>query len=291
MLQVFRTVQRGLIGLALGVMLTACSPATHRPPPTYNQSLDSASNACARYPAHCPELVGQQVSASPAAPVVRPPPKSPPPSLSGSQRAALNVAAGAAASRLAIDATLELRIREALSQCADDARSTVILKHFGDRGPTREECNEVIGVDARGEPITRAMQLGNEQHALALRCAEARLKELKPGGFSISPRYRIDPQTGHAQFIPREQVQALLAQGRSAELLGSIEPDIVIHAGHPHQVQLTFDFKFPCVNGGNTPWRKYPEGHPHHGYNQRDVYERALGVEPLRILPRRGVMR
>jgi hypothetical protein len=67
-----------------------------------------------------------------------------------------------------LETELEEQIDEALAECADMARSQVMLQHFKDRGPTREECEEVVGHDCRGDPITRAMQLGVEQHKVAL---------------------------------------------------------------------------------------------------------------------------
>jgi hypothetical protein len=190
-----------------------------------------------------------------------------------------------------LDEELQSRIDEALAECADAARSAVMLKHF-QRSPTREECNEQVGTDSKGKPITRAMQLGVEQHAIALQCAEHKLNELKPGGFSIKPRYRVDPRTGQAAYMPRKEVEALLSQGRGAELRGTIEPDIVIHEGQPHQVQDVYDYKFPCVNTSQrTPWRKYPKGHTHEGSTQGDVYREALGGKPARIQPHLGVSR
>jgi hypothetical protein len=164
-----------------------------------------------------------------------------------------------------------------------------MLKYFN-RGPTREECEEVVGMDRRGQPITRAMQLGVEQHEVALRCAEELLSKLRPSGFSISPRYRYDPKTGKTEYIPREIVEELLRQGRSDELKGTLEPDIVISEESPRRVQAVYDFKFPCVNTGDrSPWRKYPKGHPHEGYDQGEMYERALRTEPARVQPRVGV--
>ncbi|MBN1207667.1 MAG: hypothetical protein JXB05_22575 [Myxococcaceae bacterium] len=191
---------------------------------------------------------------------------------------------------MAIDAPLIERIQQALSECADEARSVVMLKHFGDRGPTHEECRQVVGVDANGQPITRAMQLGVEQHQVALECAQEKLQELKPDGFSISPRYRIKSGTGSVQYLTQDQVKALLNAGRGAELRGTIEPDVVVHTGNPLQVQAIFDFKFPCVNGGEPPWRKYPDGPPHEGRDQGTVYKNILGTKPWRVVPRRGVL-
>jgi hypothetical protein len=191
--------------------------------------------------------------------------------------------------QIAIDTALEGRIRKALTECADEARSGIILKYFGGRGPTPSECAEVVGKDASGGPLTRAMQLGVEQHEAALRCAEEKLQELKPGGFSLSPRYRVEPGTENVQYLSRAQVKSLLDAGRSAELRGSIEPDIVIHAGNPLHVQRIFDFKFPCVNGGDPGWREYPAGHPHQFLNQKDVYEALLRAPASRVVPRLGV--
>jgi hypothetical protein len=190
-----------------------------------------------------------------------------------------------------LDASLEARIRKALAECADAARSDVILKHFKNRGPTHEECDEEVAKDHRGEPITRAMQLGVEQHQIALECTQQQLEQLKPGGFTLKPRYRYNPRTGRTEYIPADEVKTLLRQGRSAELRGTLEPDIVVHTGDPRQVQSVYDFKFPCVNGGEPAWRKYPEGHAHQYRNQGELYTEALGVVPLRVIPRRGVIR
>ncbi len=285
MRRAFVALRCGLAMLYAGVCLTACSTAPRRAPRTYAQSTDSATASCGRNPAPCKPQVGEQFPVIPTDPAARPPPP-----LSGSQSAALNLAAVAKVVAVAIDASLEARIRQALSECADEARSQVMLKHFGDRGPTKAECDEKI-VTAHGETITRAMQLGNEQHQVALACAQQRLNGIKPGGFSLSPHYRVDPSTGRAQHIPRDQVDALLNQGRGVELRGTIEPDVVIHTGNPHQVQAVFDFKFPCVNSGQAPqWRKYPPGHPCHPFDQKRMYEDALDTTPQMVIPRLGVL-
>jgi hypothetical protein len=92
--------------------------------------------------------------------------------------------------------------------------------------------------------------------------------------------------------MPREEVEALLSQGRSAELRGTIEPDIVIHEGQPHRVQDVYDYKFPCVNSPKrSGWRRYPAGTPHGGKNQGEVYQQALGGSPARVQPHFGVYR
>lgn len=103
-------------------------------------------------------------------------------------------------------------------------------------------------MDRRGQPITRAMQLGLEQHEVALRCAEEKLSKIKPGGFILSPRYRQDSNTGKTEYLPRKVVEELLRQGRGEELRGTLEPDLVIHEENLRRVQSVYDFKFPCVN-------------------------------------------
>ncbi|ADO71359.1 hypothetical protein [Stigmatella aurantiaca] len=191
---------------------------------------------------------------------------------------------------MAIDAALEARIHKALAECEDEARSSVMTKHFGNRGPTHQECSESVGVDSHGRHMTRAMQLGIEQHDEALQCAQEKLQELKPDGFSISPRYHLDFRTGKVQYLSPDQVKAQLDSGRSAELRGSLEPDIVIHTGSPLQIQRVFDFKFPCVNDGRPAWREYPRGHPHQDLTQKQAYESVLKARAFRVIPRWGVL-
>lgn len=288
MLRVLRASRLLVVKIGVVLLLAACGTPSHGVPQSYAQNFDTASNGCMRNPKLCPPLVGEEVPAAPAARLA--PSRPPPPPLSGPQSAAITIAAAGRVIQVVIDVSLETRIREALSQCADDARAEILLKHFDGKSPTQAECSEVIGTDGKGDPITRAMQMGIEQHELALKCAQEKLEELKPGGFSISPRYRVDPITGKVQYLSQAQVKSLLDAGRSAELRGSIEPDIVIHAGNPLHVQAIFDFKFPCMNGGRTPWRKCPENHPYAESTQKDVYVRVLGNNVFRVLPHWGVL-
>lgn len=258
------------------VFLVACVGGRHA---SRQYRLDTVSAACAKNPASCPPVAGQSAAAATT-------------TVSGS------LVGTAAAGGLLIQPDAELddettaAIGTALAQCADEARSEVMLKHFKDGRPTREECEEVVDVDRKGQHITRAMQLGVEQHEVALRCAAEKLSKLKPGGFSLTPRYRFNPRTGTTEYIPPEVVEELLRQGRGDELKGTLEPDIVIHDGSPRRVQDVYDYKFPCVNTDRRlPWREYPEGHPSGGRNQGDVYLKALGRPPARVQPRVGVYR
>jgi hypothetical protein len=272
-----RSAWRRLPMLAACVLLVACA-AGPRPPRQYGWTMDSVSNACLKNTANCPPVVGQQPATVSAA--------------SGSLVGAA-VAGGVLIERgRGLEEEETAAINKALEECADEARSEVMLKYFENGRPTREECEEVMGTDRRGQPITRAMQLGLEQHEVALRCAEEQLSKIKPGGFILSPRYRYDPNTGKTEYLPREVVEELLRQGRSEELRGTLEPDIVIHDRDLRRVQDAYDFKFPCMNtGSRIPWRQYPQGHSHSGRSQGQLYKDALKVDPARVQPHVGVGR
>ncbi len=109
-------------------------------------------------------------------PALRPPvPLRPPPAGALGAAGVLGGQAVIDASK-SLDSELLSLIDKALSKCAGIARADVMYKHFRGRGPTREECSEVIGKNRQGEPITRAMALGIEQHRVALKCAEDELK-------------------------------------------------------------------------------------------------------------------
>jgi hypothetical protein len=190
-----------------------------------------------------------------------------------------------------LDAAMRARIEEALVECADTARSEVLLRRLGGKSPTPEECLEQVEVNERGEPVTRAMKLGEEMHEVTRQCAEKKLSALRPGGFSLEQRYRYNRDTGQISLVSRAEVEALLRQGLGRELLGTLQPDVVIHAGDPLRAQVVYDFKFPCVNSDSIPrWRTYPQGHPYERLSQRAVYEKALGAEARLVVPRLGVI-
>ena len=89
-----------------------------------------------------------------------------------------------------------------------------------------------------------------------------------------------------------EEEEDLLRRGLWSELLGTLVPDVVLHAGNPARIQDVYDFKFPCVDLEKDPsWGKYPIGHPYQNEFQGAIYKEALGAEPARITPRKGVIR
>ena len=182
------------------------------------------------------------------------------------------------------------QLEELLVECARQAERQVNSEHFGDRAPTRQECGEEIEVDGCVEPVTRAMLLGQQKHALALECASDVLKELWPGPFSIEQRYRYYPSSKFLETVNEDQEKRLMAQGCTRDLWRTIKPDIVLHADHNwRRAVLIVEFKFPCPDTNLPRWKFYGDDSAYAGLSQRRIYEEALGAEALLISPRRGV--
>ena len=237
---------------------------------------DSATNSCRQSPALCAKVPGEQ-------PVLP---------LTGLAGVAASAGITGQVVLRVLEASTQARVDVVLKECADLARSEVLFRHLGNRSPTSAECNEVVSRDARGKPVTRAMQLGQLMHLDALKCAEDGLNVFLPGRVSREQSYPNHPHTGRLSPGSPEERQALLRQGRSCELLGSLVPDVVIHTGNPVEAEAIYDFKFPCVNGADVPpWREYPSGHPHAGHKQGEVYQQAFNANVSRVAPRWGVVR
>jgi hypothetical protein len=103
-------------------------------------------------------------------------------------------------------------------------------------------------------------------------------------------RNELDP-TGRWRLLDPRQVERWLRDGLFDQLLGTLVPDIVIHAsGNPLQGQRVYDFKFPCRSTGEPSWRVYAEGHPHHPKDQGQMYKDALGAEKASLVtPQFGI--
>ncbi|MCY1017197.1 hypothetical protein [Pyxidicoccus sp. MSG2] len=234
--------------------------------------FDTVSNSCRQSPANCAALAGKETV--------------------GTTLAAA-ATTGYVVVRALEDPARDL-VEAILVECADLARSEVLLRHrrdFAAQSPTREECNQQVR-DATGRRVNRAALLGTEMHLVALRCAKERLGMLRPGGFSLEPHYRYDSESGRTTHIPEKDVAALRESGNASELWGTLAPDVVIHAGSPFQIQAVYDFKFPCFHLDGMPrWDTYPPEHPHQKLNQGQLYKAALRVPPLRVAPRIGVER
>ncbi len=261
-------------GWVLGccVWLGACVSMPGRGVPGYYAN-DTLSARCLRNPAYCATLAGREVG-------------------SGSVRTTVGEAVLSVAAALKVlDSEAKASIKQAMDQCADMARTEVLLRHQGTfEGPipNAHECKSFT-VDATGRSVTWAIRLGLEMHEAALKCAEAKLNGMRPGGFSLKPRYRFNRTTKEKSLISPEEKAALLKKG-GEDLKGTLEPDVVIHTGDPLQVLAVYDFKFRCVNFYEQPeWRRYPPGHRYAGELQGTIYEEAFGTVVELIGPRKGV--
>ncbi|RKH46609.1 hypothetical protein [Corallococcus llansteffanensis] len=250
--------------LGLAVLLQGCGGAHARK----QYQLDSATNTCRHQPASCAQAAGQEAVLPTAVRTFA--------TAGGSAVAALKI----------LDDALKQEVTTALEECANHARTEVILERHGGTRPTPEECMEELR-DIQGRTLTRAMKLGEEMHRVALRCAAEKLNKLRPGGFSLEPTYLYDQGSGKTTWLSAADVDRILRQGRMGELKGSLVPDVVLHAGHPDQVQAVYDFKFPCVDITRWPdWRRYPSGHPYAGYGQDEIYREAFNLEKvLKVVP------
>ncbi|MGE6762433.1 hypothetical protein ACQKGO_30765 [Corallococcus interemptor] len=230
----------------------------------YQQTIDSGTNACRTNPAYC--------AAMPTG-----------------IRATAQAGASVAGALKAMDAATLARMHEIMKQCATQADWDVNLRLLDGKTPTTKQCEEQVGTDAEGKPITRAMQWGREKHTVALRCVQARLSVERPGGFSVEQRYRYERETRTLELISASEEQAMLRTGRTGRLRGTLVPDVVIHSGDPLRAEASYDFKFPCPIGKESSWRQYPQGHPWQGHRQGKMYEEALGVEAFRVSPILGI--
>lgn len=264
--------------LAALPLLAACASAGRGGPSYYEQSADSATSSCLRNPA-CYNVPAGEEAVLPW--VSR----------------GIDAARTAHAALKLLEAAEVARVEQVLIDCAEQAERTVNERHFGQGGsPDEHACREVVGRDAKGRPVTRAAQLGDEKHQEAFKCVAEKLGTLFPGNFSIESTYVRDSVTGPWRWIDPAQVQKWLDEGLSALLIGALVPDFVLHAtGDPLKVQFIYDFKFLCPNtGGKKPrWNKYPPDSPHYPKNQGEVYGAQLGGQeaPAMVSPGHGVFR
>jgi hypothetical protein len=258
--------------LAASLLLSACSVGISQHGVTRYEAIppDTVTNSCMRGSPNCPAWMEQ-----PAAAAAR------------SHLAETGASIGGAL--LVVEYLHQAEVKEALEHCAMYAEEKVNSRHFGGRSPTREQCKQVVGKDANGNTVTRAMQLGQEKHQVALECMKRRLELLMPGQFSVEPRYRYNGETKQKELVPPDEVLRLLESGRSAELVGTLAPDIVIHFGQLLSPKAVYEFKFPCPPTNPFQPRKYGKGHPYQDRTQLEMYEEALGVGPRLVTPIKGV--
>ncbi len=178
---------------------------------------------------------------------------------------------------------LDVRLR----QCVQGAESGVNQRFFGNRPPTREECGAEVDVDECGEPITRAMLLGKEKHAVALECMKAVLSTFWPAPFSIEQRYRFYRHARVVEAVSPAEEKRLIEQDCRPGLWGTIKPDIVLHAdSNLLKALFILDLKFPCPDTNRPEWTVYGKKSAYWGFNQKMVYEAALDGEAKLFTPK-----
>ncbi|MCY1080806.1 hypothetical protein [Archangium lansingense] len=259
------------------MLLAGCAGTTSQRAPThYAQSMNSAVDGCLRNPGCYTATPGDEA-------VI--------PWLSRTVDAARTAVAAAKV----LDAAEVARIESILVGCAKDANFKVNEDEFGQGNrPTREQCNEVVRQE-NGKDVTRAMELGDKKHDLALACVQRELGKIFPENFTVQPRYKYDPQTSRWRMLDPKKVAEWIRDGLFDLLLGTLVPDVVIHeSGNPDKVQRVYDYKFPCLpdTKDKLRWRSYPKGHPHHPHNQGKKYKDALlngERDPSFVSPQMGV--
>jgi hypothetical protein len=258
--------------LLLTLLLSACGAGVSRRGPALYQGLppDTVTNACLRGSVNCPAVMGEPTAAA-------------------MRTRMAEVGASLSGAMKAVEYLQRAQVEEALAHCAFYAEEKVNGRHFQGRSPTREQCQQEVGRDAKGNVVTRAMELGREKHAVALECLRWRLEALLPGQFLLEPRYRYNRQTQEKSLLSAEEVKQLLESGRGAELVGTLAPDVVIYLGDPLRPIELFEFKFPCPPSNPVQWREYPKGHPYAGQSQKDVYNAILQAVLRIVTPLKGV--
>lgn len=241
-------------------------------PRQYMQSWDSATSACLRNPAcYAAQSEGEAI-------------------LPWVSRSLAAVRTAVAVARL-LEAAELARVEQALKDCANEATVRVNDQLLGKgKRPTRELCQETYATDARGNKITWAMHLGREKHRAALECVQRELGDLADN-ISLQPQYQYDRATGKLKLLDPSQVDAWLRGGIWDMLIGTLIPDVVVHAsGDPLRIQHVFDFKFPCPADNPPRWYSYPPNHPYSPANQGDIYKEAFKVaKPARVAPGYGI--
>ncbi|WP_232293592.1 hypothetical protein [Stigmatella aurantiaca] len=181
-------------------------------------------------------------------------------------------------------------IEQTLNDCANQASHDVNEQLLGKgKRPTRQLCQETFKTESGGYKVTWAMHLGREKHRAALKCVQKELGEKFTDNLSLQPTYRYDRQAKKTELLDPKKVDEWLRNGLFGKLLGTLIPDIVVHAaGDLSRVQAVFDFKFPCPADNSPTWRQYHEDHPYYPSNQGEIYKEAFKVTPKALSPGYG---
>jgi hypothetical protein len=185
------------------------------------------------------------------------------------------------------------RVQQTLKDCANEASFKVDEQWLGKGNrPTRSLCQQTYETDARGAKVTWAMHLGREKHRVALECVQRELGQTLAEHVSLQPQYRYYREPRTLELLDPRQVAEWLRDGLYNLLLGTLIPDVVVHAaGNPLRAQAVFDFKFPCPSSNSAQWYAYPDDHPYRNLDQGSIYKEAFNVEkPILIAPGFGAL-
>lgn len=237
-------------------------------PRQYAQSMDSASSACMRTPACYAPPSGE-------APIL--------PWVSRSVEAA----SAASALMKLLEAADLARVVQVLSDCANQADQEVNERLLGQgQYPSSQLCQETFKTEPGGRKVTWAMHLGQEKHRAAMECVQRELPEDLWEHVRLQQSYRYDRNTRALEPLDSHQVDTWLREGLFHKLLGTLIPDVVIHAaGNVLKVQAIFDFKFTCPLGNRPSWHKYHKNHPFHPATQQEMYKEAFNAEVMSVRP------
>lgn len=182
-------------------------------------------------------------------------------------------------------------IAQVLNDCANQASHDVNERLLGQgQRPSRQLCQETFKTELGGRKVTWAMYLGREKHQAAMECVQRDLPKHLSDNLSLQPTYRYDKKTKKLDLVDPQQRDEWLRDGLLHKLLGTLIPDVVVHAaGDLLNIQAVFDFKFPCPADNQTSWQRYHEDHPFHPSNQKEIYEEAFKVEAVPVRPGFGV--
>ncbi|MET0401889.1 MAG: hypothetical protein ABW123_05770 [Cystobacter sp.] len=134
-----------------------------------------------------------------------------------------------------LDEAQVAQVEDVLVRCAREADFQVNQREYPKEGyPSDKECNRIVGLDSRGRPVRRAMELGTMKHEAAFACVERELGREFSAQLAREPRYAQSRPGGPYTW--------------TQDIAGSLVPDIVIHwVGDANRIQRLYDFFFPCT--------------------------------------------
>ena len=106
-------------------------------PEVYAQTLDSGTSACRQNAALCTRMAGEE------------------PGILGSSQRVAEIGASVGSLGMVLNGDTRALVERALVECADQARSQVLLERLEGRSPSEEECSQVVA----GRTLTLAMLL------------------------------------------------------------------------------------------------------------------------------------